>query len=278
MVLPWGKTQVSLQPSLCNSPISAKETHFLARWAAFLVSTLLVEHHATVNQVERTWWRQMPISSTPLVKSSSMQRWPRQAGTNYPAHETTASPVSRPPGNTDAHGVHTHYHMSTRSTVRVLSGIVKGTKYHSICLFRLKYHTALSLATVRTVLTFNPLQSWKAHILPWKLKGIVAGANGVTFAFPIDYIAARDKVFIAGFKTKQLVIVPVLICKTTNNHRIFACSFIPRPVWKQKCAKKSRLTPDIDTLIYERWFWLQFDKWMKSNLQISEKREIESYM
>ena len=85
-----------------------------------------MEHHAMVNQAEWTWWQQMPISSTPLVKSSRMQRWPRQAGINYPAHETTALPSPQPPGNTNAQA-HTHHHISTWSTLCILFGIIKAT-------------------------------------------------------------------------------------------------------------------------------------------------------
>lgn len=51
-----------------------------------------MEHHPTVNQTEWTWRQQMLISSTPLVKSSIMHRWPRRADTEGPAHITTAPP------------------------------------------------------------------------------------------------------------------------------------------------------------------------------------------
>lgn len=254
---------VSVQPSPCDPPVSAKEIHILARWAAFLISTLLMEHHAMVNQAEWTWWRQMPISSTPLVKSSITQRWPRQAGMDRPAHAMTALPRSTASRNTNAR-VHTIHTSSHQHPVNFLHSVCGSKSYQPLqvclCLFKLKHHHhseshgARPHSCKKSVLTFNPLQSWKAHILPRKLKGIVAGSNGVTFAFPIDYIAARHEVFVAGFKTKQLVIVPVLICKTTNSHIIFACSFIQRPVWEQKCAKMSRLTPDIDTSIYEKRF------------------------
>lgn len=98
------------------------------------------------------------------------------------------------------------------------------------CLYlpRLKYchhtgSTMLSLRLCKWVLTLNPPQSWKTQILPRKLKGVVAVPNGDTFAFPIDDVAAGDKVFFTGFKTKQLVIIPVLICKTIKNHIMFAC-------------------------------------------------------
>lgn len=225
---PW---QNQPKPSIITAQfsISSKEIPFLARWAAFLMSTLLMAHLPMVNQAEWTWWQQMLISSTPLVKSSIMQRWPRQAGTKHAAHTTTAL-LFHGFQETDTHVcayIPSHQHLVH------FTHLVWDYKSSNLCKLVFAFsssntisaqgYTTLSLQLWKWILTFNPLQSWKAHILPRKLKGIVAGPNGATLTFPIDDIAARDKVFITWFNTKQLVIIPVLICKTIKNHTMFAC-------------------------------------------------------
>lgn len=69
VILPRGKTNLGLQSSPRSSPTSSKETDLLARWYALLISTLPMEHLPTANQAEWTWWQQMLVSSTPLVKA-----------------------------------------------------------------------------------------------------------------------------------------------------------------------------------------------------------------
>lgn len=51
-ILPQGKTNLSLQSSLHNSPTSFKEIHFRARWTAFLISPFLMEHLPMGNHTE----------------------------------------------------------------------------------------------------------------------------------------------------------------------------------------------------------------------------------
>lgn len=122
-----------------------------------------MEYHPMVNQAEWTWWQQMLISSTPLVKSSIMQRWPRQAGTNH--HSRTTPWLPR---NTHVH-VHTHHHISIWSTLCILFGITKAT---NVC----KLVSALSSSNTITAQSYTILRLTIAKISTYlqsssKLKG-----------------------------------------------------------------------------------------------------------
>lgn len=107
--------------------------HVLARWAAFLITALLMEHHPMVNQAEWTWWQQMRISSTPRVKSSIMQRWPRQAGTNYPASYHRSIIIPRLSGSTHVcRCTCTHHHICSWSALCILPGMNKATHLYKL--------------------------------------------------------------------------------------------------------------------------------------------------